>query len=629
MAVRYANSEVKKARIIAGLSQEKMSDGICTAKSLSRIEQGKAGICPSTFKLLMERANANYECAPIFANKTDYECYCMLHRVSFYLDSWKLSLAYDELTNIANLMWANNRIYYQEWLMYHCRLQYLSFCADHNIIYNNLLEALHITKKSLAIDNWDNQYLTNTEIILLIYLAQETLYCGQNADIPGFYTNMTEYLSSRNLSNLEKQQLQSLCDIVYGKYLLSVGDYSTAYHILDNSRNTILLNNISNCLYEITFLLGLAAYHTKNYSIANKMIESVFFATHAVSCCYSTVCKQYLSTNTEFSIPEYWMNFDIIPLIHYDYPNTIDWHTLSDGSYKLSSPEIYTIGTIIKNTRKKLHISQVCLCNGLCSKSMLSKIENNYIQPELALTEVLLQRLGISERIFNFWSDEEDSNFNFYKFFCMYRQHIIPQSEYYNAMMEFKSHISDSDVLYKQQYLSMTADTADKLLHALSLTLPEFDISQITNYRLSWEELSELNMLGELFRKDSSFNQSITCFENIIKYDSQANNDILLRHNYFSLTLSKYCHALYSAKQFSEILKLGMYCTDILFHCNPRSFSFFLFFYSQALGECGQKRDAYKYGMYTYHLQTLFGLDSNASRIEQFLREDFDIKLNN
>ena len=53
MSVRNAGKTIRQAILKAGLTQEKLSEGICTAFSLSRIENGTAGVSPSTFQALM------------------------------------------------------------------------------------------------------------------------------------------------------------------------------------------------------------------------------------------------------------------------------------------------------------------------------------------------------------------------------------------------------------------------------------------------------------------------------------------------------------------------------------------------------------------------------------------------
>ena len=119
MSLRNAGLVIREARLKAGLTQEQLSDGICRLKSLSRIETGVLGVSPSTFEALMERAGSNTKASPIFANRTDFNCFYSLKRAHFFWDYWQLRSAYDELEKIEKMNWANNKDYYQEWLLLH------------------------------------------------------------------------------------------------------------------------------------------------------------------------------------------------------------------------------------------------------------------------------------------------------------------------------------------------------------------------------------------------------------------------------------------------------------------------------------------------------------------------------
>ena len=58
MSINNAGKIIKEARLRAGLTQEELSDGICSALSLSHIENNHTGISPVTFQALMANAGA-------------------------------------------------------------------------------------------------------------------------------------------------------------------------------------------------------------------------------------------------------------------------------------------------------------------------------------------------------------------------------------------------------------------------------------------------------------------------------------------------------------------------------------------------------------------------------------------
>lgn len=116
MSIRNAGKTIKEARLKAGMTQEQLSEGICTVLSLSRIENGSSGVSPVTFQALMAHADAPCEIYPIFASRTDFECFYSLKRARYFLNSWQLQECYGELAAIESKSFADNKLYYQEWL---------------------------------------------------------------------------------------------------------------------------------------------------------------------------------------------------------------------------------------------------------------------------------------------------------------------------------------------------------------------------------------------------------------------------------------------------------------------------------------------------------------------------------
>lgn len=138
MSVKDAGKTIREARLKAGMTQEQLSSSICSVLSLSRIENGSAGVSPSTFRALMAHAGVPCEAFPIFENWNDYECFFHLQHARFHLDAWQLEPAFAELDQLEQRNWNNNKFYYQEWLLLHGILQFRSGCCDHAQLYDFL-----------------------------------------------------------------------------------------------------------------------------------------------------------------------------------------------------------------------------------------------------------------------------------------------------------------------------------------------------------------------------------------------------------------------------------------------------------------------------------------------------------
>ena len=127
--------------------------------------------------------------------------------------------------------------------------------------------------------------------------------------------------------------------------------------------------------------------------------KNAFYAAHSIESCYATIYRNYVLSKHLFSLDDCLAQMNDIPLIVFPIKKAINTLALTDGTYDFFSPDILTIGRLIHELRTEQGISQIVLCQGLCSKSKLSKIENELPANRMSfLTEALLQRLGISER---------------------------------------------------------------------------------------------------------------------------------------------------------------------------------------------------------------------------------------
>ena len=633
MGIRSAKDAIREARCKAGLTQEDLSDGICSLQSLSRIETGMSGVSPATFQALMERAGAPCERYPVFASRDDFDCFYALKHARFYLDAWQLTPAWQELQKLENRNWADNKLYYQEWLLLHSRLQYRSYCGTHDQIFHLLLEALHITRPSIVLSDFHPLLLTQNEVQLLIALSQEAFHLGQNETCLQICTQIKTYLSNSHFTAPEQEHMLAENAIVHAKYLLSEGNFHAALKAADTCRHQMAVNVDTVSLFELTFLTGLCYHYIGNADAANLHIKAAFYSAYAVDSCYATICRKILRNETDFPLPDYMRNLPDIPLTKYLVKMPSDTLCLSDGTYNIDSTEAYTLGRLIQDLRQEQHVSQDELCLGLCSKSKLSKMENGKLQPNIILAETMLQRLGVSERIFTFWGNEKDAKFYDLRFKLIHHQ-IITKEARKNYLLEMEQRMNQRNTLYYQTYLTFKAMQSDSpkdrialLTKALELTIPNFDVHQIHHYRLSWVELSLLNNIAHEYRRTDESDLSTLYFLQIVSYVKKTEPDILFQSTFLPNTYYMYCHSLYMRKLHHDTVALHHKIDLPLLKTSMNAYGGYLFSYSQALGECARFDDAVWSAAQACALHTIMELHKNASALKKFFYEDFSLEL--
>ena len=631
MSVRNAGTAIREARLKAGLSQEELSDGICSVLSLSRIENGTSGVSPSTFQALMAHAGAPCEAFPSFANRTDFDCFYTLKQIRFYLDSWQLAEAYEKLEKVELMNYAKNKYYYQEWLFLYGRLQFRSGLGNHANIYEMLLNAWYISRPKLEVTNFQEMLLSLNEIELLISIAQEALYLNNLEVCLKICTQIFSYLENSKITLLEKDHLLAENAVVYIKYLIAIGEYNSVLSITDIYTHKMINNTDDTLLHELTFLKGLSHYYLGHLDEALLCFKMVFFSAHSIQSCYATICRNYLLSNLRLSLPEGLLTVPDIPLNTFPEKKIIDSSFFSDGTYDLSSG-ILTIGALIQQLRMEQCISQETLCQGLCSKSKLSKIENGFLQPDIALAQTLLQRLGKSDTVFTFFGNSHEEKLQNLRL-RLTQTPLTSIDEILTYSQEMLKLCSSKDVLYiqyaiyrKSRCICDSHKNAQALLDALNITVPNFDFNNMHNYHLSWLELTILNNYCAVY-SDIAPSKAILYLYKLLDYYDYSKLDILEKKRFFSVTLNTLIRKLYNQKRFAELVELAPYIHTSSLKCSLYFNGIIFAHYSQALGELKKIDFAYLFANYAYYILLITNQYSEAEKLKNTLYSDFNITL--
>lgn len=632
MGVRNAGAAIREARLKAGLTQEQLSKGVCSVLSLSRIENGTAGVSPSTFQALMAHAGAPCEAFPIFANRSDFDCFYSLKRVGFYLDSWQLKEAYTELEKIQEKNWAENKYYYQEWLLMHCKLQFRSGMGNHQEISNHLEYAIHISRPDINFYDFRNLLLSLNEIELLILYAQESLYLNKTELCLAICTQISSYLENSQITFLEKDLLLAEYAVVYAKYLIASRNYEHAILLIEQYRNTLIKNADDDFLHELTFIAGVSYYYQNQTDKAIIYFKTAIYSAHSIGSCYATICQNYLTTTLQLDITIPLLSISDIPLSPYEKVNFIDYSNFKDGVYDLFSPDTLTIGSLIRMLRIEQNISQKVLCQGLCSKSKLSKIETGLLQPNVALTQSILQRLGIADNVFTFYANEHETTLQDLKLrLILTKLHETNKMQMYAD--EMLKNCSDKEFFYiqyascrKAHCISNPDERASYLLEVLKYTLPNFNFNNMINYRLSWLEITILNTYNSTYGLTNPSKAILNMYK-LLDYYDYSNIDVLEKRRVFPVSLHLIIRFLYREKRFTELIDLKEYFNSSELKYSLDFIRLIYGHYSQALAETGQTDLATLHAYYAYYNFVIINLSADAEKFRQDFEQDYNISL--
>ena len=588
MSIRNAGNVIKEARLRAGMTQEQLSDGICSLVSLCNIETGKKGVSPSTFQALMQKTGTYTETYPLFKNCKDFDAYMLLKNARLYADKYCFSLAYEELMKLKLCSYCCNRLYYQESLFLLARVKYISGDSDFNNLLSILNKAINLSLPDFNVFNFGRDYLSSVEYEILILIANIFIDAQKIDSASTLSQSLNQCISNNIIDDKYTAYLKMLCLFTDARLLFIAKRHEKAKEQLT------LATSLSEKYYIETYRLEIKLLsHINNFCLDSTSLNKDFLyllslASH-LDCGYVNKLKH---VSKKLGIPvEYRDVRDSNIISFHDFPFTISEDTLNDGNCDLLDNDTLTIGVLISKLRKEQRLSLNSLSEGLCSVSKLSKIEHDTQYPGIYLTEALLNRLGYSERDFTFYGNLSESEYYKSKSFLLskYRLGQIESQECKNKLEKgLKSNnpaIKQLCLLLKNNTDCFSADECEALIEAIKITIPDINLNNFSEKRFSWTELSILNSICVKMIKLKKFDIAEKINSALLAYS----RNYFITPGYKSISLFPSYRLrfryLYNMKLYKQIIYELNELNDEFLIKSPETASDFFFYSSQAHGE--------------------------------------------
>lgn len=193
-----------------------------------------------------------------------------------------------------------------------------------------------------------------------------------------------------------------------------------------------------------------------------------------------------------------------------------------------------TIGDIIREKRKQLHLTQEEACYGICDKVTMSRIETNKQTPTRSMLNALLQRLDISDDRFYAVINTEEMRINeLCKEITAYnikyekadaKEKIVIKKILEIKQQELRSLMEEDDKLTKQFLVRSEViigdyepkEKIDKLIEALKLTHPAFDLSKVKKGIYSIDDMKIINQIAMAFSEQGDSEKALKIWENLL-----------------------------------------------------------------------------------------------------------------
>ena len=237
------------------------------------------------------------------------------------------------------------------------------------------------------------------------------------------------------------------------------------------------------------------------------------------------------------------------------------------------------IGPYIRRKRLDMGLTQENLCDGICTVSTLSRIENSERAPSISVANALLQKLGLPAGQFFALVGENDLAIEKLQKdirnddLRLRRAEKSEQGrirEQILAKMEKLEELGGVDNRFVRQFiLSTTAsigrpegpyspeERREMLMEAIRLTVPRFDLENIPSFQYSGMEVIVISQIALTYANQGDRKKAISIYRRLLKYIEKYNRNLEKYPRQFCMVAHNCAIDLTLEKQYKESIALA------------------------------------------------------------------------
>lgn len=237
------------------------------------------------------------------------------------------------------------------------------------------------------------------------------------------------------------------------------------------------------------------------------------------------------------------------------------------------------IGPYIRRKRLDMGLTQENLCDGICTVSTLSRIENSERAPSISVANALLQKLGLPAGQFFALVGENEIEIeklqkNIRKDEIRFRRAVSPEKnkiyEQIQTNLKELEELGGEDNQFVQQFILSTKatiggpdgpysfeDRMKMLLEAIRLTVPRFDVENIPDFQYSVQEVIVINQIARTYARLGDRKKAISISRRLLKYIEEYNRGLDKYPRQFCLIAHNCAIDLALEKQYREAVSLA------------------------------------------------------------------------
>jgi len=348
------------------ISQGRLSKGLCSIATLSRIELGER--VPDKFLMdaLFQRLGKSPDKFEVLLAEKDYLLYEQrkeIEKALFYKDyalAEKLLLEYQDKKECKGNL-------HEQFVLKVSGILYYEDRNDIDQALEKFLSALKCTLPNWKYGELRGQLLSLEEIDLFLLISMSYAKKNKTYDVIVRLKELIEYIDNGYTDEEEKVKVYPKAAYLLVKFYIERGNYLSAEDLCEKAIDILTSNGV---------IVGLADLLLLYVEILNKNGKDV--KEKKISLQLASLLKVY----DEYDIKLLFLSDTAIIV-------------------KNIQNDIYLMGELIKANRVKVKISQENLSSDICAAESLSRIESGKRAPRNKNYEAIAERLGIAKDIYN------------------------------------------------------------------------------------------------------------------------------------------------------------------------------------------------------------------------------------
>lgn len=254
--ISVSNEIIAKCRKLCNISQEKLSENVCTVEQFSRIENGRCSPMEKSYRALMEKMDQAQERNRFFINAQEYNLHEKIRRIERNLSGREIKKASVEWRKVRKEISDDTLNNQQYILRYDSIMKLYNKEITQEEYLQELEEALRLTIpefETVEIKNWP---LSRNEVILLSSIASEYYLLGKTDVAKKIYYALWDFIEGSDTDKI--YHITEYRHLAYNIGLLEglEGNYAKAKEKLDRGIRSSMLAGRNEKLPDFLYCFG-------------------------------------------------------------------------------------------------------------------------------------------------------------------------------------------------------------------------------------------------------------------------------------------------------------------------------------------------------------------------------------